>query len=149
MTKLLLWSMWQLSSVLTYTRCYHHYIKICLTEKGEICLVLTSPELFQICLHYVCNLYFHNIKVSAIFSSQMGRNKTHICDCISITGCSSAFAFLMLDCAPQWVTTSFWAETQPRFTLLCPWFSWTNMEHHPALGLLLSVVTYTPPHKSV
>lgn len=29
-----------LSEVLNYTRCYHHYIKICLTEKEETCLVL-------------------------------------------------------------------------------------------------------------
>jgi len=52
-------------------------------KRGNLpCLNLTSPELFQICLYYVCNLYFHNIKVSAIFSSWLGRNKTHICDCI-------------------------------------------------------------------
>lgn len=50
-------------------------------KRGNLsCLDLTSPELFQICLYYVCNLYFHNIKVSAIFSSQLWRNKTHICD---------------------------------------------------------------------
>lgn len=86
-----------LSVVLTYTRWYHHYIKTYPVEKGSLPgLDLTSPQLFKICLYYVCNPYLHNIKVSAIFSSQLGRIKTHICNCICIPGCSSAFAFLLL-----------------------------------------------------
>lgn len=129
-------------------------------KRGNLpCLDLTSLELFQICLHYVCNLYFH-IKFSAIFSSCLGGNKTHICGCICITGCSSALAFLMPGCVPEWVTTSCWAEAQTQFTLLCTWFSWkenhsthqylprlnehrarTHSMHALTLGLFLNFIT--------
>lgn len=76
-----------------------------------------SSELYHISLHYVCGLCFQNIKVSAIFSSSLERNKTLIYGCIHIPGCSSAFfSILMLGCAPEWVAASCWAETQPPFT---------------------------------
>lgn len=68
------------------------------------CLHLTSPELFQIGLHYVCNLYcvhyVHNIKILSVLSSWLWRNKTPVCNSYLSLVCSSALGFLMLGCVP-------------------------------------------------
>lgn len=68
------------------------------------CLDLTSPEFYQICLDYVCNLHFHNTKHLAIFSSQSARNKTHICD--YLCHWLNEYEFLV-------------GKKQSQFTLLC------------------------------
>lgn len=93
---------------------------------------LTSPELFQIHLHYVCNLYcahyVHNIKILSILSSWLWRIKTrlHLYHLVA----AGLLAFLMLGSVAEGVTTSCWAETQVQFTLLCTWFLWKeNLEH--------------------
>lgn len=123
------------------------------------CLHLTSPELFQICLHYVCNLYcvhyVHNIKILSILSSWLWRNKTHVCN--SITRLQQCFS--IPNARPcSWMSHNFtiwmsWAETQVQFTLLCTWFllkdNHSTQQYLPRLnthGVKTHSIRSIPPH---
>lgn len=135
-----------LSEVLNYTRCNHHCIKICLTEKEETCLVLIwLPQNY---FRFACIMYatctFTTLKFQ-LFSAPGWEEIKHISDCTCTTVCSSASALLMLHCVPVTIYLALrliFMERKSQYTSIPPQVEQTWSQNTHACPKIRSVPQY-------